>query len=227
MLKQREQAANLAVQKEQEEQAVQSFTPYWNFSMIDDEEVLQAREKFMKAIQTFLQQFSRYSFGEYLKNSSNAITTVLPTEEPEYSLSMGDKHLSTTLETESDEIIKSSVENLVAIPSEYEGIFDNTCDVPVCKDSSTFDVLKDHSEILSYSNNDDTSSDDDAFEDIEYVEASLSDSDLVRLEEDNDVYLEEKEIDLEDILQIQDFILCDKLLSISRLIADIEFLNDN
>nr|GEW18548.1 hypothetical protein [Tanacetum cinerariifolium]GEY00982.1 hypothetical protein [Tanacetum cinerariifolium] len=63
MLKQRKQATNLAVQKEQEEQAVHSFTPYWIFSMIDDEEVLQAREKFMKAIQTFLQQFSRYSIG--------------------------------------------------------------------------------------------------------------------------------------------------------------------
>nr|GEV49354.1 hypothetical protein [Tanacetum cinerariifolium] len=61
MLKQREQVANLAVQQEQEEQAVQSFTPY--FSMIDDEEVLQSREKFMKTIQTFLQKFSRYPFG--------------------------------------------------------------------------------------------------------------------------------------------------------------------
>nr|GEY10765.1 hypothetical protein [Tanacetum cinerariifolium] len=37
----------------------------------------------------------------------------------------------------------------------------------------------------------------------------------------------EKEIDLEDILQIQDVILREKLLSINRLIADIEFLNDN
>nr|GEX55041.1 hypothetical protein [Tanacetum cinerariifolium] len=43
ILKHREQAANLAVQKEQEEQAAQSFTLYWNFSMIDDEEVLQSR----------------------------------------------------------------------------------------------------------------------------------------------------------------------------------------
>ncbi|GJT27038.1 reverse transcriptase domain-containing protein [Tanacetum coccineum] len=34
----REQAANLAVQKEQEEQAAQSFTPYWNFPMIDDDD---------------------------------------------------------------------------------------------------------------------------------------------------------------------------------------------
>nr|GEV44108.1 hypothetical protein [Tanacetum cinerariifolium] len=267
MLKQREQAANLAVQKEQEEQAAQSFTPYWNFSMIDDEEMLQSREKFKKAIQTFLQKFSRYSFGvmpkiqelmcklledvriirkelteyinssswncptfydhdeehsiqykEYLENSSNTIAPVLPTEEPEYSLSMGYENLSTILVTESDEVIKSSVKNLVPIPSECEVTSDieSECDVPVCEDS--FDILKDHSEILS---------NDDAFEDIEYVEASLFDYEFVSLEEDNDVYHEDKEIDLEDILQIQDVILREKLLSINRLIADIEFLNDN
>nr|GFD17760.1 hypothetical protein [Tanacetum cinerariifolium] len=140
---------------------------------------------------------------------------------------MGYENLSTTPETESYEVIKSSVKNFVPIQSEYEGIFDNTCDLPVCEDSSTFDVLKDHYEILSDSNNDDTSSDDDAFEDIEYVEASLLDSELVSLEEENDVYQEEKEIDSEDILQIQDIILREKLLSINRLIADIEFLNDN
>nr|GEW42831.1 hypothetical protein [Tanacetum cinerariifolium] len=98
--------------------------------------------------------------------------------------------------------------------------------MPVYEDSSTFDVLKDHSEILSDSNNDDTSSDDDAFEDIEYVEASLHDSELVSLEEENGVYQEEKETDLEDILQIQDVILREKLLSINRLIADTEFLNN-
>nr|GEV60344.1 hypothetical protein [Tanacetum cinerariifolium] len=127
----------------------------------------------------------------------NAIAPVLPTEEPEYALSMGFEHLSTIPETESDEVNKSSVKNLVPIPSKYE--------------------------ILSDSNNDDISSDDDAFEDIEYVEASK----LVSLEEENVVYQEEKECDLVDILQIQDVILREKLLSINRLIADIEFLNDN
>ncbi|GJS98342.1 hypothetical protein Tco_0819512 [Tanacetum coccineum] len=34
----REQAANLAVQKEQDEQAAQSFTTYWNFPIIDDDD---------------------------------------------------------------------------------------------------------------------------------------------------------------------------------------------
>nr|GEZ42327.1 hypothetical protein [Tanacetum cinerariifolium] len=136
-------------------------------------------------------------------------------------------HLSTIPETESDEVIKSSAKNLVPILSEYEVTSDNEseCDVPVSEVS--FDVLKDHSEILSDSNNDDTSSDDDAFEDIEYVEASPIDSELVSLEGENDVYQEEEEFNLEDILQIQDVILREKLLSINRFIADIEFLNDN
>nr|GEY14795.1 hypothetical protein [Tanacetum cinerariifolium] len=165
---------------------------------------------------------------EYLENSSNAIAHVLPTEEPEYSLSMGYEHLNTTPEMESDGIIKFSVKNLVPILSEYEVAFVNEseCDVPVCEDSSTFDVREDHSEILSDSSNDDISSDDDTFKDIEYVEALLLDSELVSLEEENDVYQEE-DFDLEDILQIQDAIIRDKLLSINRLIADIEFLNDN
>nr|GEX39258.1 hypothetical protein [Tanacetum cinerariifolium] len=48
--------------------------------------------------------------------------------EPVDSLSMGDEHLDTLLATESDEFIKSSVENLVPNPSESEG--ENECDVP-------------------------------------------------------------------------------------------------
>nr|GEZ24555.1 hypothetical protein [Tanacetum cinerariifolium]GEZ28268.1 hypothetical protein [Tanacetum cinerariifolium] len=57
---------------------------------------------------------------EYLENSSNAITPDLPTKEPDNSLSMGDGHLSTILETQSDEVIKSSVKNLVPIPNSVE-----------------------------------------------------------------------------------------------------------
>nr|GFB13912.1 hypothetical protein [Tanacetum cinerariifolium] len=41
---------------------------------------------------------------------------------------MGDEHLDTILATESDEFIKSSVENLITNPSESEG--KNECDVP-------------------------------------------------------------------------------------------------
>nr|GEX20750.1 hypothetical protein [Tanacetum cinerariifolium] len=55
---------------------------------------------------------------------------VLSTEEPDNSLSMGDEHLDTILVTESDEFIKSGVENLIPIPSESEGIPEHMCDVP-------------------------------------------------------------------------------------------------
>nr|GEU55101.1 hypothetical protein [Tanacetum cinerariifolium] len=127
-------------------------------------------------------------YKEYVENSSNAIAPVLPTEKPEYSLSMGCEHLITIPKMKSDEVIKSSAKNLVPIPSECEVTLDNEseCDVPVCEDSFTFDVLEDHFEILFDSNNDDILSDDDTFEDIEYVEASLSDSEFVSLEEEND-----------------------------------------
>ncbi|GJY42891.1 hypothetical protein Tco_0431104 [Tanacetum coccineum] len=54
------------------------------------------------------------------EDNTIAITPVLPIEEPDNSLSMGDEHLDTIPETESDEFIKSSVEDLVPIPSESE-----------------------------------------------------------------------------------------------------------
>nr|GEU91660.1 U-box domain-containing protein kinase family protein [Tanacetum cinerariifolium] len=101
-------------------------------------------------------------FRLYLDNPSNAITPVLPTEEPEYSLSMGDEHLSTIPETESDELIKSSVENLVPISSESEVTSDNEsdCDVPV-KDES-FPIFTTFSNLLFDCNDDFTSSDDES-----------------------------------------------------------------
>nr|GEW61961.1 hypothetical protein [Tanacetum cinerariifolium] len=160
-------------------------------------------------------------------SSVYAIAPILSTEEPEYSLSMGYKHLNTTSETESDEIIKSGVEELVPIPSECEVTSEDKreCDVLVCENSPIFD---DQSETFSYSNDDDILSDDDAFNDIEYVEASLPNFKFVSLEEENDVHQEEEEeVDLEDIFQIQDVILREKLLSINRLIANIKSLNDN
>ncbi|GJY77258.1 reverse transcriptase domain-containing protein [Tanacetum coccineum] len=144
------------------------------------------------------------------------ITPDLPIEELDNSLSMGDEHLDTI----------PSIENLVPILSEFKGISDDTCDVPVCEDSSTFDALSDHSEILSDSNNDGTSSDDDSYKNIEYVEASLLNLEYVSLEEVNEDQ-EEKEFDLKDIFQIQDVILREKLLNISHLITNIESLKDN
>ncbi|GJW22320.1 hypothetical protein Tco_0032942 [Tanacetum coccineum] len=245
-------------QQEKKETAAQGFIPYWNFSMINDEE---ARDNFLKDVCTFLRKFSRIPFGvtpkviliawerfgeikdaltdkqyqqediqelmsklledvrniseelsEYINCPSwnrptfydnnddeytiiyskpKAITPDLSIEELDNSQNMGDEHLDTI----------PSIENLVSIPSEFKGIFKDTCDVPVCEDPSTFDALNDHSEILSDSNNDGTSIDDDSYENIEYVEASPPYSELVGLEE--------------------------KLLNISRLITNIESLKDN
>ncbi|GKA98434.1 hypothetical protein Tco_0826371 [Tanacetum coccineum] len=194
-------------------------------------------------------------------STSKAITPDLPIEEPDNSLNMGDEHLDTIPATESDEVIKSSVENLVPIPSEFEGISDDTCDVPTC-DNNRVNVESDLVESLinrdtsivhsskidpileefagelahiapippgiveaDFDPNDDTSSDDDSFENIEYVDASPSYSELDSLEEENEDQ-EEKEFNLEDIFQIQDVILREKLLNVHRLISNIESLKD-
>ncbi|GJZ78525.1 hypothetical protein Tco_0643362 [Tanacetum coccineum] len=91
-----------------------------------------------------------------------AITPILPIEEPDNSLSMGDKHLDTIPETESDEFIKSSVKDLVPIPSESEGIPDKICDVPLCENTTPLNALNEHSEIVVNSDNDNSSSEGDS-----------------------------------------------------------------
>ncbi|GJX24732.1 hypothetical protein Tco_0231028 [Tanacetum coccineum] len=139
---------------------------------------------------------------------------------------MEDEHFDTIPAMESDEVIKSSVENHVPIPSEFKGISEDTCDVPVCEDPSTFDVLSNHYEILSDSNNDGTSSDDDSYENIEYVEASLLNLEYDSLEEVNEDQ-EEEDFNLEDIFEIQYVILREMLLKINRLITNIESLKNN
>nr|GFC82646.1 hypothetical protein [Tanacetum cinerariifolium] len=80
---------------------------------------------------------------------------VLSTEEPDNSLSIGDKHLDTIPATESDEFIKSGVEDLIPILNQIED--------------------------FSESNEEFSSTDDDSFffDNIDYVEASPSDSELV------------------------------------------------
>ncbi|GJX46802.1 hypothetical protein Tco_0271992 [Tanacetum coccineum] len=170
-------------------------------------------------------------------STSKAITPDLPIEEPDNSLNMGDEHLSTIPETESDEVIKSSVENLVPIPSEFEGISDDTSDVPNCDnnrinvESDLVESLSNHDTSIVYSSKIDPIleeyvRDDDSFENIEYVDASPSYSELDSLEEENEDQ-EEKEFNLEDIFQIQDVILREKLLNVHRLISNIESLKVN
>nr|GEX51147.1 hypothetical protein [Tanacetum cinerariifolium] len=148
LLKQHEKAANLAVQKEQEEHA------------------------------------------EYLENSSDAIAPVLPTEEPEYSLSIGYEHPSTIPEKESNEVIESSAKNLVQIQSDYEVTSDDEseCDVPVKDESSP--VFTTFSNPLFDCNNDFTSSDDESLfnedvpmEDFKVYSNSLFDDEEINSDE--------------------------------------------
>nr|GFA41617.1 hypothetical protein [Tanacetum cinerariifolium] len=146
---------------------------------------------------------------------------------------MGYEHLSITPETESDEVTESNAENLLPIPSECEVALEDKreCTMPI---SENFPGCDNHSDTFFDSKiDDDISVYDDDFEDIEYVEASLPDSEIVSIEEENGVeeenvvQREEEEVDLEDISQVQDVVLSEKLFSITRLISNIESLNDN
>ncbi|GKD02847.1 hypothetical protein Tco_1177821, partial [Tanacetum coccineum] len=126
---------------------------------------------------------------------------------------------------------KSSVEDLIQIPSGSKSFSDDICDndqfdtesllsrdIPIT--SPKIDFLSeefagelapippgmdedefDEEEDDCY--DDDTSSDDDSYENIEYVEASPLNLEYDSLEEVNEDQ-EEKEFDLEDIFQIQD-----------------------
>ncbi|GJW99908.1 hypothetical protein Tco_0183822 [Tanacetum coccineum] len=159
--------------------------------------------------------------------SSKAITPDLPTEEPDNSLSMGDEHLSTILETESDEVIKSSVKNLVPILSESKGISDDICDVPFC-DNDHFDAECGLIDSLLSRDISIVSPKIDFLPEEFAGELDLIDPILLGIDEDDfdedDFDEEEGEIDI-DIFQIEDEILREKLLNVNLLIEKIEALN--
>nr|GEV79861.1 hypothetical protein [Tanacetum cinerariifolium] len=105
-------------------------------------------------------------YREYLENYPVAVILDFSIMN---SLIMGNGELSTIPEKESDEFIKSSVEDLVPTPSEYEDLseglsedlfdIESECDVPVCDDFMT------SSNPLFDSDDDSTSSDDESFSD--------------------------------------------------------------
>ncbi|GJY36781.1 retrovirus-related pol polyprotein from transposon TNT 1-94 [Tanacetum coccineum] len=185
------------IQPKQEEHAAQSFLLNWNFPMADDDE---------------------YTI---IYRKPKAITLDLPTEEVDNSLSMGDEHLNTIPEME-----KSSVENLVPIPSEFKGIFDDICDVPFC-DNDHFDA--EFGLINSFLSQDISIT----YPKIDFLpkefvgELDLIDPMLLGIDEndfdEDDFDEEEGEIDI-DILQIEEEILCEKLLNVNLLIDKIEAL---
>nr|GEZ76546.1 hypothetical protein [Tanacetum cinerariifolium] len=119
-----------------------------------------------KSLQNFRVQKSSTSLTNTFQISPvHAITPVLPTKEPEYSLSMGYEHLNTVPKTELDEVKESSAKNLLPIPSEYDVTSDDEseCDVPI-KDESSL-VFPTFSNPLFDCNDDFTSSDDESLSD--------------------------------------------------------------
>ncbi|GKD51643.1 hypothetical protein Tco_1280619, partial [Tanacetum coccineum] len=128
---------------------------------------------------------------------------------------------------ESDKVIKSSVENLVLILSESEGIPDSVCDMPLCNNPTLLEAFKEHCETIIDSNNDYFLSDDNSYENIDYVDASPPDSEIFSSEAVEIVIPEVGGIDTNILLTIKDDILREKLLNINLLIANIEALKDN
>ncbi|GJY28740.1 hypothetical protein Tco_0404507 [Tanacetum coccineum] len=108
-----------------------------------------------------------------------ALAPVSSIMELDDSLIMGDEHLSTIPEKESDEFIKSSVEDLIPIPSESEDTSesDSDCDLPSCDDFSLINIYEEKS--VTFSNplfdlNDDfTSSDDESLSDEDVPEENV------------------------------------------------------
>ncbi|GJZ13248.1 hypothetical protein Tco_0548478 [Tanacetum coccineum] len=149
-----------------------------------------------------------------------AITPVLSTEEPIDSLIIEDEHLD-AISAWKPEKYKVLCRDLVTDPSESEGIPDKMCDVPLCNNPTPLEAFKEHSEIVVDFNDDSTSSDDDSpyGEDIDYVDASPPDAEIVSLEEVEIVVPEDGEI--------EDDILREKLSKINLLIAKIEAMNYN
>nr|GEU44833.1 phosphatidylinositol 4-phosphate 5-kinase 6 [Tanacetum cinerariifolium] len=121
-----------------------------------------------------------------------AITLDLPTVEPEDPLRMGEEHLDAISKTESDEFIKSSIENLVLNLSESKD--ECECDVPACDDFTTF------SNLLFDADDDFSSSDKKSFSDKdipkEIYSNPLFDEEIISIKIDPHHFNDEDEIDL-------------------------------
>nr|GEU61943.1 hypothetical protein [Tanacetum cinerariifolium] len=104
---------------------------------------------------------------------------MLPTKDPEEFLIMRNEEVNTIPGKESDEFIKSSVEDLVPIPSESKDTSgsDTECILPSCDDFSPINVFKEKSVTffnpLFISNDDFTSSDDESLSDEDVPEENL------------------------------------------------------
>ncbi|GJY80246.1 hypothetical protein Tco_0492997 [Tanacetum coccineum] len=163
----------------------QSIQEDLNQQKMNDEFKIELRNELLNIMQSLCERILQ---REQAANESTivsqippsiAITPVLPTLEPGDSLSMGDEHLSTIPEKESDEVIKSSVKDFVPIPSESEDTSesDSDYDLPSCNDFSPIHVPEE--KFVTFSNplfdlNDDfTSSDDESLSDEDVLEDNV------------------------------------------------------
>nr|GEZ64055.1 hypothetical protein [Tanacetum cinerariifolium] len=215
---------SIEVPKEEKQNMEKTMLDLEQEVKIVEEQPAERRNRIKKSLQNFrVIHKSSISLNTSQISSIHAVAPILSTKEPENSLSMGYEHLSITPKTESDEVSESNAKNLLPILSECEVTSEDKkeCDELVC---NTFSDSKIDDDISVY---------DDDFEDIEYVEASLLDLEIVSIEEENGVeeenvvQREKKKVDLEDISQVQDVVLREKLFSITRIISNIESLNDN
>nr|GEZ55986.1 hypothetical protein [Tanacetum cinerariifolium] len=103
----------------------------------------------------------------------------LPIEDSEDSLIMGNEDLNTILEKETDEFIKSSVEDLIPIPNESEDTSGSysECIFPSCNDFSPINVFEEKfmtfSNPIFDSNDNFTSSDDESLSDEDVLEDNV------------------------------------------------------
>ncbi|GJZ02273.1 hypothetical protein Tco_0520234 [Tanacetum coccineum] len=156
----------------------------------------------------------------------DAVTPVLLTKEPVDSLIMEDEHLDTIPATESDEVIKSSVDELVLILSESEGIPDSECDVPEYDETSP--IFTTFSNPLFDSNDDFTSSDDEPLsdEDSNLIESLLNRDILIDSSPKFDYLLKEFSGELAHIdpippgIEKSDFDLEEEILFVENLLYD-------
>nr|GEZ83813.1 hypothetical protein [Tanacetum cinerariifolium] len=151
-------------------------------------------------------------YDDYDDDYAFAITP----NKPDYSLSIGDEHPDTVPATKSDKFIKSSVENLVPIPSESEG--ESEYDVPVREEFTTF------SNILFDADYESDSSDDQSFSDKDVPEkiflTPLFDEEIIPMKMDQHHY--NAESDLIESLRIHDssLIISSKIDSLLDEFAD-------
>nr|GEX71732.1 hypothetical protein [Tanacetum cinerariifolium] len=164
ILRQREQVANLSINITEPSRRLNSFCYY-------DDDDYDYKESTIP-LSDIISQIP----------PSIVITTsppVLPIEDPEVSLIMRNEELNTIPEKESNEFIKSSVEDLVPIPRESEDTSgnDSECVLPFCDDFSSINVFEEKavtfSNPLFNSNDDFTSSDDESLFDEDVPEENV------------------------------------------------------